>query len=185
MKRVLSRLACSDTGLPELAAKLLDRRDPGRYNQALMELGATVCLPGAPECPRCPVSAFCEAKLQGREAEFPAKRARPATVRVTRTLLVAQRGAKLLLSRRKDFWELPGLEQAPGAEVGAPIGRFRHSVMNRSFHFTVVSARVRKAPPGCRWVAESALARLPVSAVLRKALGLRNSWHGSLVNRLR
>jgi len=182
VRRVLSRLLCSDHDLPELAASLVDRRDPGRYNQALMELGATVCAPGRPDCPNCPVAGLCEANRKGRQAEFPAKRKRPAPERVARTLLLVERRRRLLLCRRQGFWELPEAGQIPNATIGAELGRFRHSIMNRNYTFTVLSARVRSLPPGFRWLSEQDLARLPIGTVARKALRSGNKGRSWLVN---
>ncbi len=65
VRRVLSRVACRNEGLDEMAEALLDRKHPGRYNQALMELGATVCLPREPHCGACPVAALCTASVMG------------------------------------------------------------------------------------------------------------------------
>jgi A/G-specific adenine glycosylase len=180
--RVLSRLACRSEGLADLASRLLDRRDPGRYNQALMELGATVCLPAGPGCGMCPVAGLCEARRQGRVQEFPARRRRQAPVRVAKTLLVVEKQGKLLLRRRDGFWELPGSGDLPAAAAGQELRRFRHSIMNRSYLFTVVRARLPGAPDGFRWVGRKALETLPLATVARKALGFGNTRRGSLVN---
>jgi A/G-specific adenine glycosylase len=181
-RRVLSRLRCSDEGLPKLAATLLDRRDPGRYNQALMELGATICVSGLPNCPQCPLPAICLANLCGKQEEFPARKPRKAPVRVAKTLLLAEKSGKFLIWKRQDFWEFPEVDQMPGAELGSELGQFRHSIMNRQYTFTVVSARIRSRPPGFRWLSERDLGTLPVSTVARKALRLRNMRAASLVN---
>src|SRR5712691_3306805 len=81
VRRVIARLlnqTSADAG--KEAGLLLDRRDPGRWNQALMELGAVVCLPREPRCGECPIAAHCEALRRGAQGELPAKRARRATV---------------------------------------------------------------------------------------------------------
>jgi len=106
VRRVLSRLTCSSEGLAEAASKLLDREDPGRYNQALMELGAMICLPGDPRCGTCPVAGLCGARRQGRVKDFPIRRRRPAPVRVAKTLLVVEKRGKLLL-RETAFGSCP------------------------------------------------------------------------------
>ena len=80
--RVISRLTAdaSDIGAPatkerfeSVAGALLDRRDPGRFNQAMMELGATICLPRDPLCLLCPVSSDCKARIEGKQAQLPVK----------------------------------------------------------------------------------------------------------------
>ncbi len=180
--RVLSRLTCTSEGLVGLALELLDRTDPGRYNQSLMELGAMVCLPGEPKCAMCPVAGLCEAKRQGRLRDFPVKKRRQARVRVAKTLLIVERRRELLLRRRNGFWELPEAGDLPKAAAGEELGRFRHSIMNHNYVFTAVSARAPGTPEGFRWVGRKELEVMPLATVARKALKLRNTGHASLVN---
>ncbi len=82
VKRVLARLFCLDTPVNHssahkrfqpLADTLLDRSDPGTFNQAVMELGALVCTPSAPDCTACPLTLFCCAKKESRAMDFPVK----------------------------------------------------------------------------------------------------------------
>jgi len=63
----------------QIADRLLDRRDPARWNQAVMELGATICLPREPLCGECPVASHCAARRAGRQAS--AVEAREASAR--------------------------------------------------------------------------------------------------------
>jgi len=181
--RVLSRLTCSSLELEGVAARLLDRKDPGRHNQSLMELGATICLPAEPKCGMCPVAGLCEAKRQVRVKEFPAKRRRQAPVRVAKTVLVVEKRGKLLLRKRNGFWELPESGELPAAGDGRELGRFRHSIMNRIVVFTVLSAQVPSAPDGFRWVGRKELEAMPLATVARKALRLGNVGHRLVVNR--
>ncbi len=80
--RVLSRLTAEpgnialgqcESACTTCADLLIDPRRPGEFNQALMELGAVVCLPKEPQCPACPLRQLCAARLQGREKELPLK----------------------------------------------------------------------------------------------------------------
>jgi A/G-specific adenine glycosylase len=173
VRRVLSRLACGAVEPAGLAADLLDRERPGEFNQALMELGATLCLPREPRCAGCPVASLCEARRQARQAEFPARTPRPKTVRVAKTLVVAERRGCVLLGVRAGFWELPDSEVLAGASVGGHLGEFRHSITNHIYAVSVVQARVGRAPRGFAWVAERGLDRIPLSTMARKALALR------------
>src|SRR6185295_4176158 len=99
------------------AAALLDRRDPGQFNQGMMELGATICLPRNPLCLLCPVADGCQARLGGTQQQFPVKLGRAEPVRIATTLLVIERSGRLLLWRRDPesqrlggFWELPSAQ---------------------------------------------------------------------------
>ncbi|MEK7751014.1 MAG: NUDIX domain-containing protein, partial [Acidobacteriota bacterium] len=165
--------------LGALAGRLLDRRRPGDYNQALMELGATVCLPRRPECLSCPLKASCQAHQAGAEKLYPVKSPRPPTVRVERALLVIRRRGRLLLGHRGEqvktlagFWELPEPSDVVDASNKQRIGRFRHAIVNHDYHVTVWEASVSSKPSGLRWVPENELARLPLTTATRKALRL-------------
>ncbi len=124
VERVLCRLlalrgdprsAATGTVLRERAATLLDSRRPGDWNQALMELGATVCRPVAPACPACPLRVHCAARAEGNPARYPELRPRRASVAVLHAALLAVRGGRVLLHRRSappnaGFLELPAVE---------------------------------------------------------------------------
>ena len=88
VRRVLARLhdeaAPSSSWLRDAAAVLLDQARPGEWNQALMELGATVCTPSRPSCSRCPLSSWCAARAAGTQEQRPAPgRRRAGVVRAT------------------------------------------------------------------------------------------------------
>lgn len=85
--------------LQKTAEALLERRAPGEWNQALMELGATVCTPRGPQCLLCPVAKFCLARQVGDPESFPEKRAKRESVeiRLAAAVLVNPAGQTLLL----------------------------------------------------------------------------------------
>ena len=148
VQRVLARLHAVE-GVPreqpargrlaELAAALIDPDRPGDFNQALMELGATVCRAAAPECARCPLRSGCRARREGRIAELPSPARRPSTVSLHRIALLVERGSAAVLVRRAEMgehnaglWELPwvGRPQPPltGRRADrAPLARLRRS----------------------------------------------------------
>jgi A/G-specific adenine glycosylase len=125
--RVLSRWHALRAALREprgaralwaLAAALVPARRPGDWNQALMELGATVCTPRAPRCGECPVSRWCRAFALGRVAAFPPVPARRAVERVRQAVALIERRGRVLVVRREGpllagLWEPPGVELAP------------------------------------------------------------------------
>lgn len=170
--RVLARLENEPdrARVAAAAARLLDRTRPGDFNQALMELGATICLPREPRCAECPVAALCAARRLGRQRDLPLKRARPATVRIERELLVIRRNGRLLMHRRNGFWELPDPSLAPAAVLAPPAGTFRHTIMNRLYLVRVVPATIARAPAGMRWLDPAAIE--PLSTLARKALDI-------------
>jgi len=172
VKRVVMRLtgnAAADLGA--IAAQLLDRRDPGRWNQALMELGAVVCLPREPLCAGCPVSKECEAHRRGIQKDLPPPKQKPAIVRKELTLLVIRRKGRILLtpSRRvPGFWDLP--EVFSGVRLGARLGAFRHSITNSQYQCEVREARIGAGPRECRWWDVKKLGEIPLSTAAKKAL---------------
>jgi A/G-specific adenine glycosylase len=173
VRRVLSRIACGETSPAILADELLDRGQPGDFNQALMELGATLCVPRQPKCDVCPVASLCEARRQGRQEEFPPPKPKPLKVAVAVTLLIAERKGRLLVKVRRGFRELPEAGELPGVRIGPGLGRFRHSIMNRNYIVTVRETRLTHAPQGFCWSPEDAPGQAPLSTMARKALALR------------
>jgi A/G-specific adenine glycosylase len=81
------------------ADKLLDQKSPGDWNQAMMELGATICTPRAPQCLVCPVAKYCQARQQGKQDLIPEKRKKRATEEITlaAAVFLDARGQTLLL----------------------------------------------------------------------------------------
>ncbi len=175
--RVLARVtaeAAAKKRLQALAGELMDRRRPGEFNQALMELGATICVPRSPQCLLCPVAELCEARALGRQNEFPAVAARGTRMRVDRTVFVVEKNGRLLLWQRAaddrrlaGFWELP--ERLDGL-AGQPVGRFRHSIVNHDYTFEVRTATLGRAPRGHRWWPEQRLSEIPLSTTAKKAI---------------
>ena len=159
------------------AARLLDRKRPGEFNQALMELGATICLPRDPQCERCPLSASCQARRKGVERELPVKRRRAQSVRIAKTLLVIRKGGRLLLRKRDagsarmgGFWELPEAELLPEAVLGGRVTTVGHTITNYRYRLSIVTATLRRAPRGFSWIETAELSRIPLSTATRKAL---------------
>ena len=186
--RVLARVSCEpgDIGagatrrrLGVLGQELLDIARPGDFNQAVMELGATVCLPKEPKCALCPIAKWCEARGQGRQGEFPVKLGRKQHLEIHETLLIIERRDSILLwqrppeaSRMAGFFELPEVGQLPHATVGRELGVVRHTITFHNYTFRVCKASIRIVPNGYSWVHKLELSALPVSTILRKALRL-------------
>jgi A/G-specific adenine glycosylase len=132
VRRVLSRMfavdkpnrARLDSLLWQIAEALLPRGKAGMFNEALMELGATVCSPRAPMCAECPWAFACAARKEGRQEAYPARVRRPAIPHYNVTaaviwknpseFLVAQRAAIGLLG---GLWEFPGGKVEPGESL--------------------------------------------------------------------
>ena len=100
------RSAAGQQTLWSFAEAILPNAQPGRFNQALMELGATVCSPKEPDCEHCPVHAHCRAFVEGTQAGIPQPATRPAITEVVEVSVAVRRGKKYLLRRRppKERW---------------------------------------------------------------------------------
>jgi A/G-specific adenine glycosylase len=165
----------------ELADALLDRSQPGDFNQAIMELGATVCLPNAPQCLLCPVHGHCRARTAQTQAALPVKAAAQRNAPEHRLVFWIERDGRLLLWQRPPaarlmpgFWELPEHLQLPLAEAGEVIGRFRHGITIHNYQFTVVRCEPPPETGCCVWIPSADLNNLPVSTILRKAWKVLN-----------
>ena len=161
-----------------LAAEHLDHGRPGDWNQALMELGATVCSPAGPECARCPLSKSCLARKRGLQDSIPVPAKRMDTVSLTWTALLARRGTKVLLWRRAagerflpGHWALPEARHIPAARPGPVLRRVAHSITHHRIALSVHEAAApARLPRNARWVDASKAGELLVSSLWRKAL---------------
>jgi A/G-specific adenine glycosylase len=164
----------------EIAQQWLDPREPGHFNQALMELGATVCLPRNPLCPACPLSTCCRARQEGTTAQLPVKLRKTEAVRLRGILLVVRNRGRILLRRREagtgrmaGFWDLPAPEDLPAARLGARFGEIRHTITHH--HYTLEVRGATASLPerdGFRWFPIAQLTGIPFSTTARKALAL-------------
>ena len=172
--RVLARIEAIDEDIRstagvrrlwETAARLVPADHPGRFNQALMELGATVCTPRSPRCGDCPVDGLCAARAEGREEELPVIAPKRDVPVVPAVAAVVRAGQRVLLARRAEgglfggLWEPPMVEAASLAEARAllgslgvgpevdlrEVGRVRHILTHRRMEVTVTHAEVRAA----------------------------------------
>ena len=124
-----------DADLWALAEELVRGERPGDLNQAVMELGATVCTPRAPRCPACPVRDFCAAYAAGTQEERPRpKKARPVP-HEHQAVAVIERDDRLLLARRPvdarlgGLWEFPGTLRGPGESTADAAERAAREVV--------------------------------------------------------
>lgn len=96
---------------------LLDKQNPGDFNQAMMELGALICKPQQPECPVCPVADFCLAFKQNTQATFPVKLPREKLKERFLSFIFIRSGEKILIGKRntndiwKSLYQLPLIEK--------------------------------------------------------------------------
>src|SRR5215471_3651169 len=148
--------------LQNSANAYLDRKSPGDWNQAMMELGATLCAPKSPQCLLCPVAQFCEGRKQGIADVLPEKRKKRATVQIHlaaavfadeegRTLLLpppeernAQAPVDHVPTLASNLWHFPtiSVNGDPVAKLRGHLRKLQIQSRNGSFHF-VAAEKVR------------------------------------------
>jgi len=132
------------------AASLIDREDPGGWNQAIMELGATICVPSRPDCSACPLADVCRARASGLTSEIPRRRRRPAVPHHDVGVAMLRDGSgRHLLRRRSEegllggLWEFPQERLADGEDTVAAVRRLLHGLVGDGF-------RIEKELPALR-----------------------------------
>jgi A/G-specific adenine glycosylase len=165
--RVLTRLfaytsdprsAATGKELQQLADRLLVKGNAGNYNEAMMELGALICLPRNPRCDACPLTRVCMGYASGRPTDYPVKAPKKKVPHIiVGAAVVTNRRGEVLIARRRDqdmlggLWEFPGGKQESGEtirqcivreleeELGiqVEVGEFLITVNHAYSHFTM------------------------------------------------
>jgi A/G-specific adenine glycosylase len=172
VERVLQRVYGKNLTLEVLwgaAEALLGRERPGDFNQAMMELGATVCLPRKPQCLLCPVSDLCTTR---GELHRPKKGSRQRK-REIHYAFGCRNGSIFLVQRSKTATLMPGMWEFPEIAVanGSTPAWFtlRHSITVTDYVVRVMRGSVPKELGG-RWVRKSGITALPLTGLARKIL---------------
>jgi A/G-specific adenine glycosylase len=182
------------SALQPLADNLLSPSRPGDFNQAMMELGSTVCLPRRPRCEECPLENLCAARQAGVETKLPRRIPKNPRPRVTLKVLVVERGGKALLVREpagyfSGLWHFPYTNgrNRPASLKGIipatlngqrPMATVTHETTMRDLVLRIyrVPSRGRRTSniearqTNARWVRLPDAARLGVGAATRKVL---------------
>jgi A/G-specific adenine glycosylase len=114
----------------DFAERILPRRAPGRFNQALMELGATICTPADPACESCPVRMCCRALAIGAQAEIPQPRPRPDVTHVVEACVAVRNRGRYLLRRRGESERWAGLWDFPRVELNGHATAAEYAARN-------------------------------------------------------
>jgi len=182
----------------KIAEGLVPEKAAGDWNQALMELGATVCTPRSPRCLLCPVRDLCRARASGREAELPHLEAKAAPKQWKRVALVLLRGDEMLLTRRRGDRLFGGMWEPPAVDVGEDDGEalnglavmlglkdarytqkdpVKHVLSHRKMEVAVFVATANAVKfsssdeyDEAQWLAVDALDGIPASTLCRKVL---------------
>lgn len=166
IKQPIDRPEVRDT-LWRLALALVPAKHPGPFNEAMMDLGATVCLPRGPQCGQCPMARACQAKRLGLVEQIPMKAPRRPPQKVTHHVLAIRRDGRYLFQQRPDqglwsaMWQMPTVEDLPQRSARGEhlrdwaianlrlntllpcrCGGFAHQTTHRTIGFVVWTTRV-------------------------------------------
>jgi A/G-specific adenine glycosylase len=208
VRRVLARLfaleedpraSATERKLWFWATELTPHERPHDYAQAIMDLGATVCIPRRPDCGRCPLEPLCQARQRGQEQQLPVRRSRKAIPEVRQVALLLERQGRFLVCKRPyqgmlgGLWEFPvgsiAHGQDPAEAAGAlqqqfgavgpltPAGGVAHVYSHfrldlHLFHTPVPSALHIAEGQESRWLSAGELAVFPLHGAHKKALPL-------------
>lgn len=170
VERVIARL-CGSSKLSSAriwttAERLLCRDNPGDCNQAMMELGATVCLPASPKCLECPIRTLC--RTRGRHSSG---RSKPPQVKREVSYALARKFDTVLLVQRPateglmpGMWELP---QVRFCEADEELFSIRHAITTTNYTVRVFAGQKRASGT---WVKNSRLLKIPLTGLAKKIL---------------
>lgn len=178
VERVLGRVRAKKLtwgGTWTAAQELISRTRPGDFNQAMMELGATVCVPGEPRCLVCPVRQGCATR-----GELPREKATPRQKRVQVWYALERRNGRVRLVKRPrnaslmaGMWELPQLSEPAKSKGEEAYWRtFQHSitVTDYTVHVLRLTGTEGVGIKGGRWIRVDNVPELPITGLARKVL---------------
>jgi A/G-specific adenine glycosylase len=181
VERVLLRVFPEEGELRNRAARLLDPQRPGDFNQAMMELGATVCLPQRPLCLHCPVQPFC--RTRGEHQAPPPKKMFNRQIAYALLRRNSSEKTQVLLEQRPSsaslmpgMWELPEVTMLEGDQERVEM-TLRHAITVTNYRVRVLrfsehEVKLRALGGGNprQWIRSSELTSLPLTGLARKVL---------------
>jgi A/G-specific adenine glycosylase len=175
VQRVIERMVgriLPQKRLWQVAQELLSRTSPGDFNQAMMELGATVCLPREPMCRACPIHEMCATR-----GELPRASKKTRRKREIHIALDCQDHAVFLVERPKAASLMPGMWELPEIsgynEIGETWITLRHSITVTDYVVRVARCPAPREVTG-KWVSRRRIAKLPLTGLARKILRAAN-----------
>ncbi|MSP39952.1 MAG: A/G-specific adenine glycosylase [Deltaproteobacteria bacterium] len=212
VRRVLSRVLAigNEIEMQTNARQLVSSSRPGDFNQALIELGATLCSPTAPQCARCPLRTECAAMNCPSDKNNSLGRRRIAFKAVHWPLAIVRQNGKVLLRRRAGdglmarLWELPGgetdgakqplnflrqelRELAPAVRLRKAIGEIRHSITHRRIRAPIylfdypANSKLRLPSKRWHWIDVEKIHGQAISSMTAKAIRLLNPHEKSFL----
>ena len=212
VKRILVRYFCilanpidkkANEKLWQLAEAILPQKQVNHFTQAIMDLGATICLPKNPKCDLCPVSLACQGYKKGLQNKLPIKTVRKKRPHYDYIAAIIQKVGKVLIKKRQEtgllggLWEFPGgrvgdgktLHEVIAKEAGQPVSltALGFEIKHAFTHFTMTlhlfsgSVRMSKVQLPLKWVSIDRLSEYPFSSAHQKiVLKLQHDFEDKL-----
>jgi len=185
--------------------KLLPNRNPGDFNQAIMELGAVVCSPRQPQCLLCPWESECQARKERIQELLPEKRKTKGTEKVSWAVAVLVHRGRVLIVKRtegrllKDLWEFPGgafngarnvkaalskrIFEKLGLKIQVlePLTTIRHAITHRRIILVAFGAQLKAGTATkvdghkAKWVRREDLDKFPFASASQRIVGMLRS----------
>ena len=198
--RVFSRLYALEEDVTSGAAKrrvtalvsdVIPPARPGDFHEALMDLGAEICIPKAPRCRDCPLVNFCAARKEGRETELPHRKKKTPQKEFFAACALVEKGGAFLLHKREEgmlakMWEFPmalaeteresrkALAALLGAKPGEKVWEYTHVFTHRIWHMRAfrVCGEVTVPQEGeWKWVRPEEMRKIPMAGPHGKLAG--------------
>ena len=196
VERVVARLFAVEEALPgarsrihALADTITPDEKAGDFAQAMMDLGATICTPRAPDCARCPLAYRCEARRQGRQEAYPVKAAKAARPHRRGFAYWLEHDGRVLLVRRPARGLLGGMLALPTDGEGAPAeadwreaGSIDHVFTHFALELSLLCARAHgpsSALDGADWWPIDRLDEAGLPTVFAKASARGAEWRAA------
>jgi A/G-specific adenine glycosylase len=182
--------------LNEVVTELVPKQQPGEFNQALMELGALVCIPANPKCDTCPIQVACYAYMHKQTAQFPVKEGKTKQRKRYLNYIVVKSEGKVLMHLRtgKDIWQ--ELHDFPVVETTNPVSEttfikekkwqeiiritspvildisaervhiLSHQKLHARFYLIETAGTIKTLPKDCRWIAIKDIEKVAVPRLI-------------------
>lgn len=193
VRRVISRVFETEKNMDSLAQALIHPKKPSDHNQAMMELGARICIPKSPRCRDCPIKNHCSAFAHGTVLQYPQKTLSKPPKRIFAFSLVLQNKHRVLVQKRPQngrwagLWEFPMLEYKKMHEIEKVFrdfehkfnvkttqrnfrGRFIHHLSHQTLHVHILEARTNSSfnDSSGKWLRASQLKDFPFSRLQQR-----------------
>ncbi len=184
VKRVFARVLALDAPLETASAQKslwkfaqdqMPKKEPGVYNQALMDIGSLICTRTHPKCETCPVRLWCKARELGQVLSYPVRKKKKIKPEKEACMLLYTHGSRLWLTKREEKGVWRGLWSLPetASSSGEPVARFSHDFSHYRLHariYEIALPDLKKAPSNGKWIEWKDIEKEALAAPVKRVL---------------